>query len=48
MVSVPVSRSTVVVIVCVAGAMVAMTSPGKVRPLKTARISLPSGDKPID
>ena len=32
----------------VEGLIVAITSPGKPKPLRTARTSLPSGDRPID
>ena len=48
MVSDPVSRLTVEVIACVVGSIVAITSPGKFRPLSTARTSLLSGDMPMD
>ena len=44
----PVSSETVDVIVLVDVLIVAMTSPGKFRPLRTARTSLPSGDRPMD
>ena len=46
--SVPVSRLTVELIDSVDVLIVAMTSPGKLRPLSTARTSLPSGDMPMD
>src|ERR1700722_20163216 len=46
--SVPVWRETVEVISWVAVSMVAITSPGKLNPLRTARTSLPSGDRPMD
>jgi hypothetical protein len=46
--SVPVSSETVELMVFVEVLMVAMTSPGKLKPLRTARTSLPSGDSPMD
>ena len=48
MASVPVSSETVEVMVLVDVLTVAMTSPGKLRPVSTASTSLPSGDRPID
>ena len=46
--SVPVSRPTVAVMVFVVVLIVASTSPGKFSPFRTARTSLPSGDRPMD
>ena len=45
--SAPIWRPTVEAIDCVDVLIVAMTSPGKPRPLSTASTSLLSGDMPI-
>ena len=48
MASGPVSSETVALTVLVEVLMVAITSPGKLSPFRTARTSLPSGDRPMD
>jgi hypothetical protein len=46
--SVPVWSATVAVIDSVDGSMVAMTSPGTLKPVMTARTWLPFGEGPMD